>query len=247
MNTRANEILNIVSQKKKVSITYLSQELKVSEVTIRKDLSQLEGRGLLKREHGFATMTDSDDVSNRLSFNYEMKRKIAKKAVETIKDGETIMIESGSCCAILAEEVITNRRDITIITNSAFIANFVRQKPEAHLILLGGEYQNESQVMVGPLIKMCAKNFYVDKFFIGTDGFNNHGAMSGDLMRAEAVQNMAESAKQTIILTESKKFRQTGTVLLLPYEKISVIYTDNEIEDKDVQSLKSKDIAVYTI
>lgn len=143
------------------------------------------------REHGFATMPESDDISTRMLFNYEKKRRIARKALESISNEETLMIESGSCCALLAEEIVTNWRDVTIITNSIFIATFLRNKIGAHLILLGGEFQNESQVVVGPLIRKCAMNFNVEKFFIGTDGFNERGAMSGDLMRAEAVNNMA--------------------------------------------------------
>lgn len=62
-------------------------------------------KGLLKREHGFASLPESDNISTRLLFNYETKRLIARKAVESIKDGETIMIESGSCFALLAEEI----------------------------------------------------------------------------------------------------------------------------------------------
>ena len=98
--------------------------------------------------------------------------------------------------------------------------------------------------MVGPLIKICAANFYVDKFFMGTDGFNEQGAMSGDLMRAEAVRNMSESAKYAIILTESKKFTQTGVVTLMPYAKINTIYTDDKIESSSLQRLQSKRIKV---
>ena len=247
MQIRYDKILNIVSKAKIISVVELSKALNVSEVTIRKDLSHLESRGLLKREHGYATMINTDDVMNRLSFNYELKRRIAQKALEIIRDGETLMIESGSCCAILAEEIAKNRRDITIIANSAFIANFIRSKIGAHLILLGGEFQNESQVMVGPLIKITVDNFHVDKFFIGTDGFNTQGAMSGDLMRAEAVRNMSQNANQTIILTESKKFSQSGTVMLLPYEKIVSIYTDDQIKNTTIQFLEAKNIKIFTV
>ena len=246
LKTRHTKILNILNEKKKVTVAELSEALDVSEVTVRKDLSQLEKNGFLSKEHGYATMVSSDDVSNRLSFNYDVKRRIAQKALETIKDGETVMIESGSCCALLAEELVTQRRDITIITNSVFIASFIRHKG-AHLILLGGEYQNESQVMVGPLIKKTVENFYVNKFYMGTDGFNERGAMSGDLMRAEAVRNMAENAKEAIILTESEKFQQNGVVPLLPYEKISAIYTDNQIEATTKRKLEEKNIKIETI
>lgn len=246
MNARHTKILNIIGDKKKISVTELAEILHVSEVTMRKDLSLLEKDNLLHRSHGFASITETDDVGSRLAFNYETKKLIARKTLEIIEDGETIMIESGSCCASLAEEIVTNRRDVTIITNSIFIASFIRKKIGAHIILLGGDFQNESQVMVGPLVKKCAENFFVDKFFCGTDGFNDCGAMSGDLMRAEAVRTMAEVANRTIILTESKKFSQIGVVNLLPYEKIDAIYTDNKTENSILQNLQNKNIEVIT-
>ena len=242
MRERQTQILDILGSKRRIAVLELAELLQVSDVTIRKDLSVLEEKGLLKREHGFATMPDSDDISTRLLFNYETKRRIAAKALESIRDGETIMIESGSCCALLAEEIVLNRRNVTLVTNSVFIATFLRDKLGARIILLGGEFQQESQVMVGPLIKGCAQNFRVEKFFIGTDGFNEAGAMSNDLMRSETVRNMAQSAQKSIILTESKKFSQTGVVPLLSYDEISEIYTDDEIPHETKHALEEKNI-----
>ena len=246
MRERQTQILNLIGEQKRITVLELSALLKVSDVTIRKDLSVLEEKGLIKREHGFATLPESDDVSTRLLFNYEIKRRIARKALESIREGESVMIESGSSCALLAEEIALNRRDVTIITNSVFIATFLRNKRGVRIILLGGEFQPEAQVMVGPLIKKCAENFFVDKFFMGTDGFNERGAMSGDLMRAEAVRNMAESARQSIILTESKKFSKNGVVPLLSYKKIDTIYTDEKISDETIKSLTGKGIHIVT-
>ena len=246
MDERHSQILNLVSSNGKISVCELSQVIGISEVTIRKDLSLLEDRGLLRREHGFAAAVDSDDVSKRLAFNYNIKRQIASKASLDVGDGETVMIESGSCCALLAEELVSTHRDITIITNSVFIASFIRNKMYSKIILLGGEFQKEAQVMVGPLVKKCVEDFYVNKFFIGTDGFNDFGAMSGDLMRAETVRSMSVNAKNIIILTESKKFSRVGVVSLLPFEKIGMIYTDDRIDDEKLEFLRQKNITVTT-
>ena len=244
MRERQTQILNILSQKKQITVLELAHALQVSDVTIRKDLSVLEDKGLLKREHGFATLPESNDIGTRLLFNYETKRRIAQKALESVNDCETVMIESGSCCALLAEEMALNKRNINIITNSIFIANFLRDKSSVRITLLGGEFQSEAQVMVGPLIKNCAKNFMVDKFFVGTDGFNERGAMGGDLMRTQAVRDMSESARQTIILTESKKFSQTGIVPLLNYSEIFAIYTDDKISSEMQKKLEAVKIQV---
>ena len=245
MHTRLSKILEIMAQKKRAAVTELAETLEVSEVTVRKDLSQLEAKGLLKREHGYALLTESDDIGNRLSIHYDIKRRIAQEAANSVSDGETVMIESGSTCALLAEALITQRKDITIITNSVFIATFVRDKPNARIILLGGDYQVDSQVMVGPLVRKCAEEFFVGKFFVGTDGFSDVGVMSSNLMRAEAVRSMAKSAKQIIVLTESEKFSQLGVVTLLPYQDIDAVYTDDKVPKEMKDKLEQKGIHVH--
>ena len=161
MLARHTKILELITENKKMEVTKLSQLLSVSQVTIRKDLIQLENSGLIVREHGFATLNSSDDINNRLAYHYDIKQRIAKLAVESIEDGETVMIESGSCCALVALEIAQTKKDVTIITNSAFIADYIRKVAKIRIILLGGEYQNESQVMVGPITKKCVESFFV--------------------------------------------------------------------------------------
>ncbi|MDS6036423.1 DeoR family transcriptional regulator, partial [Streptococcus pneumoniae] len=80
----------------------------------------------LRREHGYAVLNSGDDLNVRVSFNYDTKRRIAQKTAELISDNETILIESGSTCALLAEEICRSKRNVKIVTNSYFIADYVR-------------------------------------------------------------------------------------------------------------------------
>ena len=105
MNKRQTTILDLLSKSKKIEVSSLALMLDVSQVTIRKDLDALEKSGIIIREHGYAVLNDSDDINTRLAYHYEIKQKIARKAAETIHDGETLMIESGSCCSLLALEI----------------------------------------------------------------------------------------------------------------------------------------------
>lgn len=102
---RLEQIIKLVSEYEKIDVNTLSEKLNVSKVTIRKDLDKLESKGLLHREHGYAVLNSGDDLNVRLSINYEIKRKIVQEAVKLVSDNETIMIESGSTCALLAEEI----------------------------------------------------------------------------------------------------------------------------------------------
>ena len=101
---RLDEIVKLVSEFERIDVNTLSDRLKVSKVTIRKDLDKLETKGLLRREHGYAVLNSGDDLNVRLSFHYDTKRRIAQEAAKIVQDNETIMIESGSTCALLAAE-----------------------------------------------------------------------------------------------------------------------------------------------
>lgn len=245
MNKRQSQILDLLAKNKKMEVTKLSELLNVSQVTIRKDLVILENSGIIVREHGYARLNESDDINNRLARHYETKQKIAKLAVESIENGETVMIESGSCCALVALEIARSKKDVTLITNSAFIADYIRKVGSVKVILLGGEYQNESQVMVGPLTRKCVEAFFVDKLFIGTDGFTIETGFTGnDYMRSEAVKDMAKQASRVMIVTDSDKFSQKGVVNLIEIEKVACVYTDDNIPSKIEDYLNKRNIKV---
>lgn len=236
MHIRQTKLLDIVNREQKISVTELAHRLGVSEVTIRKDLTSLEQKGLLHREHGFAVMSATDDVLHQLSFNYERKQRIAVMAAKTIKSGETVMLGDGACCTLLAEEIVLHKSDVTIITNSAFLASFVRKYPNAHVILLGGEYQNDAQVLVGPLIKDYAARFSVDKLFVSPDGFNEKGFMVADLMRSEAIRAIAENAGNVIVLAEGATLNRKSHVLAFSLEEVACVYTD-DLAEREVLTL----------
>lgn len=245
MSERWNKILDILAEHEKMEVTRLSELLQVSQVTIRKDLVQLENKGIINREHGYATLNCSDDINHRLAYHYDIKQKIAKLAIADVADGETVMIESGSCCALVACELVKNRKDITLITNSAFIADYVRKEGIARIILLGGEYQSEAQIMVGPLTRKCVETFFVDKLFIGTDGFSEKSGFTGnDYMRSETVRDMARQANHVIVVSESAKFYSQGVVNLLDTSQVSCVVTDNGIPSDSEEYLRTQNIEV---
>ena len=233
MGKRDSRILEIVIAEKRVDVADLASRLGVSTVTMRKDLDGLQERGLIVREHGFAALANPNDVGGRLAYHYEEKRLIARKAAELVPDGATIMVESGSCCALLARELADTKEGVTIVTNSAFIAGYVRDSARVSCTLLGGTYQRDSQVMVGPLVRTCAQEFYVDRLFVGADGWiDGVGFTNADQMRADAVRSMAEAASEVVVLTESEKFGHHSAVPLRLVGKKTTLVTDTGISDE---------------
>lgn len=243
---RESQILELLSQCGRMEVSALAQRLGVSQVTVRKDLDALEERGILRREHGFAVSGSGDDVNNRLAIHYEEKRRIARRAAQLVFPGETVMIESGSCCALLAEEIARTKPGATIITNSAFIASYIRRVEGARVVLLGGDFQNDAQVLVGPILKVCAQQFYVERLFVGADGWSpSLGFTGNDHLRVQAVRDMAEHAGQVIVVTESEKFSQRGVVPLNLPAGAAAVVTDCGLTEEQARRLSETDTQIY--
>lgn len=186
--------------------------------------------------------------STRIAYHYEAKKKIAQRACELVRDGDTIMIENGSCCALLADALTSTCKDLTIITNSAYIASYLRGKGSVQVVLLGGIYQPDSQVLVWPMVRQCSENFWTDLFFIGVDGWSaRSGFTNQDQMRAQSVRDMAAQAEKVIVLTESEKFTRRGTVPLNLKNGISKVITDSNLPPLAAETLQGAGTEIITV
>ncbi len=221
VSDRRSRILEQVIEAERIDVNDLAAEFGVSQVTIRKDLDHLEQKGLIQRQHGYAVAIAPDNLLSRLAVHHETKRRIAVAAAALVPSGSTVMIESGSCCALLAEELARGARGITIITNSAFIADYVRSAPGASVVLLGGDYQAESQVTVGPLVEQCLQDFHVEA--------------------------MARRAESVTVLTESAKFDRQGAVALLPLHAVGRVVTDTRLSRSTADHLTGAGLTLTTV
>ena len=247
MTKRQDKILEILLEKRQININALENILMVSSSIIQKDLNYLYELGFLKYENGYIQFLSKEDLSIRMAINYDIKRNIAKSAAETVEDGETVLIESGSCCALLAEE-LASKKQVTIITNSAFVAGHIRHAPFAKVLLLGGEYQNSSQVLVGSMTSKWAEIFISDKFFVSADGFSKkYGFMGKDHQRAQTARDMALQAKEVIILAESKKFLEGRGEGIVQTEQVSAVFTDEGILAETEMFLKQKNVEIHKV
>lgn len=246
MGRRDNSILEVLTKKRRVDVASLADSLGVSQVTVRKDLDSLAERGLVTREHGYAELKSINDIAGRLAYHYQAKLEIARRAARLVTDGETVMVESGSCCTLLTRALFDKPRDITVVTNSVFIANYVRDMPESNVVLLGGSFQRDAQATVGPLVAACAGSFLVNKLFIGTDGYAAGSFTNADMLRAQAVHDMACRAEEVIVVTESEKFSQRGVVPLDLAGRPVTVVTDSDIEPQRRAELESAGVEVIT-
>lgn len=246
MKKREAAILELLSEHGRVEVSVLAEKLGVSQVTARKDLDALEERGVLRREHGCAVLGGADDMNRRLAVHYEEKRRIARLAAQLVGPDETVMIENGSCCALLAEELAKTKPNVTIITNSAYIASYIRRIGRVRIVLLGGDFQNDAQVMVGPILRSCVSQFYVKRLFIGADGYSEQLGFTGDdHLRVQAVRDMAECADQVIVVTESEKFSQRSLVPMSLKNRSCQVVTDSLLSPEMERTLAGAGVQVH--
>lgn len=242
MKERYIEILKLVNERQRVSVKELSETMDTSMVTIRKDLEDLEGQGFLKRTHGYAEKIATDAIDGRMTVRYPEKVAIAKTAVGLVRPGETIMIESGSTCALFAQQLALVN-DVTVITNSAYIARSLRNAPTVKAILLGGDYDAVSETTTGPVTRLCAQEYHVDQLFVGVDGYTAEGGFTNvNHTRCATVRDMAKQAAHVIVLTTSDKFGKQSVAKLFDSEEVSAVITDGQLSAEYRSLLQKKHI-----
>jgi len=245
---RIVRILDILAENITIKISLLVELMSVSHATLSRDIDILERRGIVIRTHGFVTLEGADDTGRRFAVCYSIKRRIAKDAASLVEEGETILLESGSCCAIFAEELASVRKKVKIITNSVFIANYVREMQNIEIILLGGILRQDSQVLIGPITVNCAGNFFFDKFFMGTNGFiPGQGFTGSDHLRITTALDIASHAKKCFILTEAAKFSHRGAFESMQLCNVAGVITDDSIPEEAENAMLQNNVMVRKV
>ena len=204
---RKKDILDILYEKEKVSVAELSRVLFVSEMTIRRDLKELEESGVLKRYRGGAVLTVMSrelPASKRFFLDEEDKKELGKQASRHLKDNISIFIDSSSTCQYVIPYV-KNFENITVITNS-INALLAATKNDIKCILIGGEYYGKDECFVGSLTERFAEEFNVDVAFISSLGISEDGIISDtDLYQTMVRKSIIKHASKKVLLFEKNK------------------------------------------
>ena len=252
---RRSAILQKLHEDATVTVSELKDMFGVSEVTIRKDLKILQDRKLLIRVHGGALLEsntakaepDERHFSFKQMVNSREKQAIGKAAAEHIKNGDTILIDSGTT----ALEVVRNLQkfnDLTIITTSVNAMLEALKYKRFKVMLLGGLIRETSLSVVGPLADSNLKRFYCDKLFLGVDSFSvESGRSTPNVEEASTNQVMISRAAEVIAVFDSSKVNKRALAFIAPVDKIHTIITDNRFPSNVMGQLKSMNVQVETV
>lgn len=227
---RQNIIIDHVNSLGKVTVKDLSNELEVSEVTIRRDLDLLDEKGLIKRTFGGAIQTDSImkeySLSEREKLNIDEKQAISERAIHFIEDGMSIYIDSGTTVKILATN-LDKFNNLSIFTADLLIAHRLIDFENIEVTLLGGVLDKDILTANSAETLNTIKRLYFDLSYIGCDAFDQIAIYSSSEMRATIKKEVIENSEKTILLSDSSKFNQKKLYQAGKLNNFNCIITDD--------------------
>lgn len=245
---RHQRIIEIVHAKGYESVASLCKKLKVSAVTIRKDLKFLEKKNKLYRTHGGASNTNpftiDRPVNEKETLQKEEKKSIAVRAAQYIESNDSIIIASGTTMLALARE-ITPEQKLTVITSALQVAGELVRHPNIDIMQLGGLVRQSSSSVVGKYAEDILKDFFCTKLFLGVDGIDfEFGITTSNSMEAQLNKSMMQVVQKVIVLADHTKFGRRGFSKVCSLDEIDEIITDKKISPAIVEKCTAAGIKI---
>jgi len=235
---RQSLIQELLAQRGMSDLETLASELQVSLSTIRRDLEQLEHKGLVTRTHGGAIWIGDRDsptrapyaFDQRVDFQSEPKRRIARAARRLIKPGETILLDGGTTTFYLAQELLGT--SLQLVTNSLPIANLFLNDEHVELILTGGLMYPRYGVLLGPMAENALGAIHTKSLFLSVAGVLDGALYNQNLLLVHAERKMMAQAQRVVLLVDSRKFGQQALARLGELSEIDTVVVDADLSDE---------------
>lgn len=248
---RHQYIIKKLQKEQYINVVDLCTELKVSSVTIRKDLKLLEDKNLLFKIHGGATLSNpyiiDRSVNEKEQLQSNEKISIGQAAAELVLQNDSIIIASGTSVLAFARSIPVNL-PLTVITSALNVALELSHHPNTEVLQLGGMLRKSSTSVMGPYSETILKDFFCSKLFLGVDGIDlEFGLTTTNMMEAHLNRQMISVSQKTIILTDSTKFGKRGFGKICNIDEIDHIITDKGISEHLVKQLESTGVKVTIV
>jgi DeoR/GlpR family transcriptional regulator of sugar metabolism len=248
LQERREQIITLLDQVGRVSVTDLSERFGMSQATIRTDLDALAAQGLLVRTHGGAIASNrsnlelSFDVRRRL--HSTQKHRIGAAAASMVEDGEAIALDASTTALALATQ-IKGRRELTVITNGIFIALALLDAPGVTVLMPGGFLRRDSVSLVGAEGNEFIKQFNLQKGFFGAKGLTLEEGLT-DVNSAEVAikRSLVVEAKQVIAIVDSSKWGRVGFASFASIDQVDCVISDEGAPPDMVAALREAGVDV---
>ena len=240
---RLEEITRLVNQKGTIRVSDIVKLLNVTDMTVRRDLVELEEQGVLTKIHGGARSNKAFQYreyshAEKHIQNKEAKQAIASKAAQLIEDGDTIFLGPGTTVEFLAEAL--NNQRLTVITNCmpVFTLLMAKKTEDFQVFLLGGEYRQVTEAFVGEITNTSLEKLRFSKMFFSGNGVRDGEVMTSTLAEAYT-QNLAlKHSLEKYLLLDSSKIGKDDFTSFCKLRDLTALITDVKTEDENYRSLE---------
>ncbi|WP_142305177.1 DeoR/GlpR family DNA-binding transcription regulator [Bacillus oleivorans] len=250
VKNRQKQILEMLNESEKVLVSELSTHFGVSEMTLRRDLDILAQKGVIKRIRGGAVKINQGSYEMpfemRYEKNYEVKSRIAQRAASMVRDGETVLIDTGTTALAVAEEL--KERNLTILTSSLRVAWLLCDRPNINLIVLGGIVRAGERSLVGDIFENVYDDFFPDTFIMGIGGIDaENGFTEFNVEDAKIKKKAIKASDRTIVIADESKIGKTAFAKVASIEDIDTLITNRPQDLGKINTLREKDLTVVIV
>jgi DeoR/GlpR family transcriptional regulator of sugar metabolism len=245
---RRTLVAEIVRTDGAASIGSLAERLRVSPVTIRRDLDFLDSIGLVRRSHGGATAGPQEPetpYADKIGRAAPEKEAIGRVAAGLVHDGAVIAIGPGTTTEAVAR-ALTGRSGLTIVTNSLLVADVFVDSPSNQVLLTGGELRGSIRAVVGDAAVRTYRGFHADVAFLSGNGLDaEFGLSTPSMIVAETDRIIAACAAELVVVADHTKLGVRTAVQTVPAERITQVVTDARSSAAELEPLAARGVTLH--
>jgi len=236
-----------------VDVAQVAAQLGADPATIRRDLQKLEAEGAARRVHGGAyPESERQEVAEiefslRMNFHVDAKRRIASRAAELVKNGDTLFLDGGTTAFMVAEELV-NHKGLVVATNSMAAADVLRAARGVTLFVVGGRYLRRTRTLTGPIAEEAVRSLRFRKMILATAGidYKNEALTQSALEEVPLKRAAMSQSEQVILVADRTKFGKPSLISMIPLAGVHKIVTDGPAPDDALPVLRNLNIELIT-
>lgn len=249
LEERRRRIRGLLQERTQITVSELAHQFSVSAVTIRSDLAALDEIGALVRIHGGALPRDESEdlpINIKQGLHRAEKIRIAAAAVELIRDGETVILDSGTTTAEIAKLIRGLKiESLNVITNALNVAVLLAGATFVNLVIPGGVLRRRSWSLCGPPAEHAMRDLQADVLFLGVDSLDPEvGLMTPHVLEAQLNAQMIRIARKVVAVTDSSKLLRRNLSVIAPVEQVDLLITDRNADAQCIEAIRARGVEV---
>lgn len=246
---RQEYILELIRERKAVSVAQLSEELFVNEATLRRDLNVLAKGGAVTRTYGGAVLNEGLDSEIpffvRETSRSDAKKQIGESAAEFVRDGDTVFLDSSSTTAFVIPR-LASKRGLRIVTNGAKAVLMLSKLTNCEIYCIGGKLRENSLSFVGGETLQELKNYHFDACFFSCRGIDlRHGLTDSNMDEARIRRLLIENSKKSYLLADNSKLNIVSFYTIAPLGAVDALITDVRPSEEWTAALKRENVQIF--